>query len=120
MPLRHFQRQYEQLSQIESGRIMGMMEALWSARTPSKDQSSKRPPHRKKFTLTDNCFIGRHPVTDDTFIRGPCVLSNHTKALAEGHSGSRRPLRVLALTPPFRVVPRKRKLDYSRMEPGRL
>ncbi|GFT67780.1 uncharacterized protein TNCV_271691 [Trichonephila clavipes] len=32
MPLRQFRRQYEQLSQIERGRIIGMMEAGWSAR----------------------------------------------------------------------------------------
>ncbi|GFS62377.1 hypothetical protein TNCV_5032221 [Trichonephila clavipes] len=32
MPLRRFKRQYEQLSQFERGRIIGMMEAGWSAR----------------------------------------------------------------------------------------
>ncbi|GFX08354.1 transposable element Tcb2 transposase [Trichonephila clavipes] len=32
MPLRHFRRQYEQLSQFERGRIIGMMEDGWSAR----------------------------------------------------------------------------------------
>ncbi|GFX42523.1 transposable element Tcb2 transposase [Trichonephila clavipes] len=32
MPLRRFRRQYEQLSQFEKGRIIGMMEAGWSAR----------------------------------------------------------------------------------------
>ncbi|GFY10411.1 transposable element Tcb2 transposase [Trichonephila clavipes] len=32
MPLRHFRRQYEQLSQFERGRIIGMMEAGWSAK----------------------------------------------------------------------------------------
>ncbi|GFW39999.1 transposable element Tcb2 transposase [Trichonephila clavipes] len=32
MPLRHFRRQYEQLSQFERGRIINMMEAGWSAR----------------------------------------------------------------------------------------
>ncbi|GFW90072.1 transposable element Tcb2 transposase [Trichonephila clavipes] len=32
MPLRRFQRQYEQLSQFERGRIIGMKEAGWSAR----------------------------------------------------------------------------------------
>ncbi|GFS66780.1 HTH_Tnp_Tc3_2 domain-containing protein [Trichonephila clavipes] len=47
------------------------------------------------------------------------------RRLAEGHLGSRRPLRVLPLTPPpsrppFGVVPRTRKLGYSGMEPGRL
>ncbi|GFV52306.1 transposable element Tcb2 transposase [Trichonephila clavipes] len=32
-------------------------------RTPSTDQSTKRPPHRKKCTRTANCFIGRPPGT---------------------------------------------------------
>ncbi|GFW97444.1 transposable element Tcb1 transposase [Trichonephila clavipes] len=32
MPLRRFQRQYEQLSQFERGRIIGKMEAKWSVR----------------------------------------------------------------------------------------
>ncbi|GFW15693.1 uncharacterized protein TNCV_3581911 [Trichonephila clavipes] len=32
MPLRRFRRQYEQLLQAERGRIIGMMEAGWSAR----------------------------------------------------------------------------------------
>ncbi|GFV09766.1 transposable element Tcb2 transposase [Trichonephila clavipes] len=32
MPLCRFLRQYEQLSQFERGRIIGMMEAGWSAR----------------------------------------------------------------------------------------
>ncbi|GFU24279.1 transposable element Tcb2 transposase, partial [Trichonephila clavipes] len=31
-PLRRFRRQYEQLSQFESGRIIGMMQAGWTAR----------------------------------------------------------------------------------------
>ncbi|GFS58479.1 uncharacterized protein TNCV_2475671 [Trichonephila clavipes] len=32
MQLRRFRRQYEQLSQLERGRIISMMEAGWSAR----------------------------------------------------------------------------------------
>ncbi|GFW56347.1 transposable element Tcb2 transposase [Trichonephila clavipes] len=32
MPLRRFRRQYEQLSQFERGRIIGVMDAGWSAR----------------------------------------------------------------------------------------
>ncbi|GFT06528.1 uncharacterized protein TNCV_3356491 [Trichonephila clavipes] len=32
MPLRRFRRQYEQLLQFERGRIIGIMEAGWSAR----------------------------------------------------------------------------------------
>ncbi|PRD19924.1 UNVERIFIED_CONTAM: Transposable element Tcb2 transposase [Trichonephila clavipes] len=36
MPLRHFRRQYEQLSQFGRGRIIGMMEAGWSARRAAR------------------------------------------------------------------------------------
>ncbi|GFT24374.1 HTH_Tnp_Tc3_2 domain-containing protein [Trichonephila clavipes] len=32
MPLRRFQGQYEQLSQFDKGRIIGLMEARWLAR----------------------------------------------------------------------------------------
>ncbi|GFU61366.1 transposable element Tcb2 transposase [Trichonephila clavipes] len=55
--------------------------------TPSTDQSSRRPPHRKKCTRTANCFIGRYP--------GTAALDTHLS------------------TPPFGVVPRTRKLDYT-------
>ncbi|GFV14261.1 uncharacterized protein TNCV_1163841 [Trichonephila clavipes] len=68
-------------------------------RTPSSDQSSRRLPHSKKCTRTANCFIGRHRRASSTFTGGPGVFSNHTKDPAEGHLGSRRPLRVLPLTP---------------------
>ncbi|GFY29646.1 uncharacterized protein TNCV_1812261 [Trichonephila clavipes] len=37
MPLRHFRRQYEQLSQFERGRIIGMMEAGWLARRVARE-----------------------------------------------------------------------------------
>ncbi|GFY13917.1 HTH_Tnp_Tc3_2 domain-containing protein [Trichonephila clavipes] len=52
------------------------------------------------------------PVSSQTIRRG----------LAEGHLGSRHPLRVLLppSTPPFGVMPRTRKLDCSEIEPGSL
>ncbi|GFX00294.1 uncharacterized protein TNCV_297831 [Trichonephila clavipes] len=90
------------------------------AQNALENQSSRKTPHRKKCMRTANCFIGCHPVTGRTFIRGPCVFSNHTTGLAEGHLRSQYPLRVLHLKPPFGVVPRKRKLNCSGMEPGRL
>ncbi|GFT27852.1 uncharacterized protein TNCV_10641 [Trichonephila clavipes] len=34
-------------------------------KTPSTDQSSRRPPHSKKCTRTANCFIARHPGTEE-------------------------------------------------------
>ncbi|GFW97391.1 transposable element Tcb2 transposase [Trichonephila clavipes] len=36
MPLRRFRRQYEQLSQFERERIIGMMEAVWSVKRVSR------------------------------------------------------------------------------------
>ncbi|GFT47010.1 transposable element Tcb2 transposase [Trichonephila clavipes] len=40
MPLRRFRRQYEQLSQFERGRIIGMVEAGWSARRVARQFGS--------------------------------------------------------------------------------
>ncbi|GFU08916.1 transposable element Tcb2 transposase [Trichonephila clavipes] len=37
VPLRRFRRQYEQLSQFERGRIIGLMEAGWSARRVARE-----------------------------------------------------------------------------------
>ncbi|GFX94574.1 uncharacterized protein TNCV_3088031 [Trichonephila clavipes] len=72
--------------------------------TLSTNQSSRRPPHHTKCTRKANCFIGRHL----GIIRGPCVFSNQTKALAEGHLGSCHPLRVLLL------MPSQRRLEKCR------
>ncbi|GFX40674.1 uncharacterized protein TNCV_1217971 [Trichonephila clavipes] len=87
---------------------------------------SRRPPHRKKCTRTANCLINRHPSTDSTFIRGPYVFSNHSKAPGLRTFGITAPITCAALdaaypsTPPFGVVLRTRKLDCSGIEPGRL
>ncbi|GFU87987.1 uncharacterized protein TNCV_1335561 [Trichonephila clavipes] len=59
-------------------------------------QSSRRPPHRKKCTRTANCFIARHPGTG---LETPRTIR---RRLAEEHLGSRRPIRVLPLTPTHR------------------
>ncbi|GFX31727.1 uncharacterized protein TNCV_170601 [Trichonephila clavipes] len=40
----------------------------------------RRPPHRKKYKRTANCFIGRHPGIGSTFTKDPCVFSNLKKA----------------------------------------
>ncbi|GFX45169.1 uncharacterized protein TNCV_3432171 [Trichonephila clavipes] len=66
--------------------------------TPSTDQSSRRPPHCKKCTRTANCFIGRHPGIGSTFTRASASSRTIRRCLAEGHLGSRHPLRVLPLT----------------------
>ncbi|GFV40851.1 uncharacterized protein TNCV_4391121 [Trichonephila clavipes] len=56
-------------------------------RTLSTDQSSRRPPHRKKCTLTANFFISRHPGTGSTFTRAPVSSQNIRRHLAEGNLG---------------------------------
>ncbi|GFV03770.1 transposable element Tcb2 transposase [Trichonephila clavipes] len=60
---------------------------------------TKRPSLRKKFSRTANCSIGCNPGTGSTFTRDPVPSRTIRRRLAEGHLGSRRPLRVLSLTP---------------------
>ncbi|GFV98802.1 uncharacterized protein TNCV_2913191 [Trichonephila clavipes] len=67
-------------------------------RTPSTDQSSRRPSYHTTSTRRVNCLIDHCPGTDSTFTTGFCVFTNHRKALAERHLVSRRPLRVLPMT----------------------
>ncbi|GFU10328.1 transposable element Tcb1 transposase [Trichonephila clavipes] len=64
----------------------------------------EKPPHRKKCTCTANYFIGHHPGTSNSSIRGPCVFSNHANHLAEGHFGPLCPLRVLPLMSTHRCL----------------
>ncbi|GFX09581.1 transposable element Tcb2 transposase [Trichonephila clavipes] len=45
-------------------------------RTPSTDQPSRRPPHRKKCSRSANCFIIRHPGTAE---RNQVVLSYESR-----------------------------------------
>ncbi|GFX17585.1 transposable element Tcb2 transposase [Trichonephila clavipes] len=71
------------LGPVDSRYVIYMKTRL---RTSSTDQSSRRPPHRNEFTRIANCFIGRHPGTDSTFIRHPCVFSNHTKVVFSDES----------------------------------
>ncbi|GFX41756.1 hypothetical protein TNCV_388691 [Trichonephila clavipes] len=66
---------------------------------PSTDQSLRRPPHRKKYTRTANCFIQAQVAP----LLVPAVSSRTIRRrLAEGNLGSRRPLRMLSLTPTHR------------------
>ncbi|GFY13803.1 transposable element Tcb2 transposase [Trichonephila clavipes] len=103
MSLRHFRRQFEQLSQFERGKIIGMMEAGWSARRVARQLGSSDCVVRRCWDqwIREMSFT-RRPGTGSTFIRGPCVFSYHTKHLAEGHLGLRHKLRVLPLTPTHR------------------
>ncbi|GFW74697.1 transposable element Tcb2 transposase [Trichonephila clavipes] len=137
MPLRRFRRQYEQLSQFEKGRIIGMMEAGWSAGRVARqlghsdcdvrrcwaqwirEMSFTRKPgsgrprqtsHREDRHIIRNARV--QPTTSSAAIQAQVVpslgasVSSRTirRRLAEGHLGSRRPLRVLPLTPTLRRV----------------
>ncbi|GFW41568.1 transposable element Tcb2 transposase [Trichonephila clavipes] len=134
MPLRRFQRQYEQLSQFERGRIIGMMEAGWSARRVARQlgrsdcvvrrcwdqwireiftrrQGSRR---LRQTSRREDCHIVRNARVQPTALSvavqaqvapslGTSVSSRTIRRhLAEGHLRSRRPLRVLSLTPTHR------------------
>ncbi|GFU57754.1 transposable element Tcb2 transposase [Trichonephila clavipes] len=79
-------------------------------RTPSTDKSWRRPPHRKKCPGRANFFIGRHPGTGSTFSRDPVSARIIRRRLAEGHLGSRRPLRVLSLM----LTHRRLRLEWCR------
>ncbi|GFW09239.1 uncharacterized protein TNCV_2101931 [Trichonephila clavipes] len=70
--------------------------------TPSADQSSRRPSHRKKCTRTANCFVGRHPGTGRPSLGAPVTSRTIRRRLAEEYLGSLRPLRVLSVTPTHR------------------
>ncbi|GFV45316.1 transposable element Tcb2 transposase [Trichonephila clavipes] len=132
MPLRRFRRQYEQLLQFERGRIIGIMEAGWSARRVTRqvghsdcvvrrcwdqfirDMSFTRRPgsgrprqtsRREDHHIVRNARV--QPTASSAAIQAQVAsslgapVSSRTirKCLAEGHLGSRCPLRVLPLTP---------------------
>ncbi|PRD34187.1 UNVERIFIED_CONTAM: Transposable element Tcb2 transposase [Trichonephila clavipes] len=84
--------------------------------------------HREDRHIVRNARV--QPTASSAALQAQVAPSLETSAssrtiqrrLAEGHLGSRRPLHVLLLTPTHRhllfgVVPRMKKLDYSRMEP---
>ncbi|GFX78789.1 transposable element Tcb2 transposase [Trichonephila clavipes] len=81
MQLRRFRRQYEQLSQFERGRIVGMMEAGRVARQLGRS----------------DCVANVAPT-----LGAPGASRTIRRRLAEGHLGSRRPLCKLALRPTHR------------------
>ncbi|GFW95359.1 transposable element Tcb2 transposase [Trichonephila clavipes] len=124
MPLCHFRRQYEQLSRFERGRIIGMMKAGWPARRVARHldrsdcvvrrcwdqwirEGSERPrqtSRREDLYMVRNACL--HPTASSTVIQAQVApslgapVSSRTirRRLAEGHLGSRCPLRVLPLT----------------------
>ncbi|GFU94990.1 transposable element Tcb2 transposase [Trichonephila clavipes] len=106
IPLRRFRRQYEQLSQFERGRIIGMMEAGWSARRVVRElrRSDCVTSRREDRHIVRNILV--QPTASSAAIQAQVApslgapVSSRTirRRLAEGHSGSWYPLRVLPLT----------------------
>ncbi|GFV08125.1 transposable element Tcb2 transposase [Trichonephila clavipes] len=92
--------------------------------TKSGSGSPRQTSPRKDRRIVRNARV--EPTASSNAIQAQVALSLENlvsyrtirRRLGEGHLGSRQPLRVLPSTPPFGVVPRTRKLDYSGMEPG--
>ncbi|GFW14634.1 uncharacterized protein TNCV_1560971 [Trichonephila clavipes] len=93
MPLRRFRRQYEQLSQFERERIIGIREARWSARLVARQSGRSDCVMRRRWA---NCIINRHLGIGSTFSRDPVPSRTIRRHLAERHLGSWRPLLVLS------------------------
>ncbi|GFW73897.1 transposable element Tcb2 transposase [Trichonephila clavipes] len=101
VPLRHFRRQYEELSQFERGRIIGMMEAGWSARRVARQLG-----HSDCVPTASSAAIQAYVVPS---LGAPVSSRTIRRHLAGGNLGSRNPLHVLLLPPtprrpPFGVV----------------
>ncbi|GFV78238.1 HTH_Tnp_Tc3_2 domain-containing protein [Trichonephila clavipes] len=129
MPLRHFRKQDKQLLQFERGRIIGTMEAGWSARRVARQlggsdcvvriqemsftQRARSRLPRKISRNEDHSIVINarvQPTASSAAIQvqvSPSVedhVSSRTirRRLAELNLGSRRPLRVLPLTLTYR------------------
>ncbi|GFU70884.1 uncharacterized protein TNCV_2206011 [Trichonephila clavipes] len=126
MPSRCFRRQNEQLSQFERGRIIGMIEAGWSARRVARQLGSSDCVVRmcsdqwiRKMSFTRISGSGRPRQTSRrenrhivrnarvqptassgpgrTVSSGPYVFSNHTKASGRMSFGIVVPITCVAL-----------------------
>ncbi|GFW36613.1 hypothetical protein TNCV_1956131 [Trichonephila clavipes] len=114
MPLRRFRRQYEQLSQFEKGRIIGVMVAGWSARLVAS-----------QLGRSDCVPAASSAAMQAPSLGAPVSSRSIRRLLDERTFGIASPITCAALdaypsTPLFGVVPRTKKLDCSGMEPGRL
>ncbi|GFV05914.1 HTH_Tnp_Tc3_2 domain-containing protein [Trichonephila clavipes] len=98
MPLRRNRRQYEQLTDFDRGRIIGLREAGWSNRAYRPPPRSERYGSCSVLATVDH---RRHPVPSRETIR---------RRLTEVGLRSRRPLRRLPLTPHHRQC----RLDFCR------
>ncbi|GFV70058.1 transposable element Tcb1 transposase [Trichonephila clavipes] len=114
MPLRRFRRQYEQLSQFERGRFIGMMEAGWSARQVARQLGRSDCVGASESEI---CHLHEDQaqntldrlVIEKTTTSGPVSSRTIRRRLAKTHVRSIRPLRVLPLTPAHRHL----RLEWS-------
>ncbi|GFV25269.1 transposable element Tcb2 transposase [Trichonephila clavipes] len=90
MPLRHFRRQYEQLSQFERRIIIGMMEAGWSARRVTRQLGQS-----DCVSIASSAALQAQVAPS---LGAPVSSRTIRRCLAEGHLG----LRELPLTPTHR------------------
>ncbi|GFX74798.1 transposable element Tcb2 transposase [Trichonephila clavipes] len=97
MPLRRFRRQYEQLSQFERGRIIGMIKLGDQLGDCQEDRHIARNA-RVQPTAS---FATIQPQVAPS-LGAPVFSRTIRRHLAEGHLGSWRPLRGLPLTPTHR------------------
>ncbi|GFV45345.1 hypothetical protein TNCV_2824891 [Trichonephila clavipes] len=83
MALRLYRRQNEQLSDSRGKKSLGWWklggQLATRLRTPSTDQSLRRPSHPTTRTCKAICHIGHYPDTGSTFTTGPYVFPNHRK-----------------------------------------
>ncbi|GFV33201.1 hypothetical protein TNCV_3261011 [Trichonephila clavipes] len=102
MPLRRNRRQYEQLTDFDRGRIIGLREAGWSNRRIG------RPLGRSDMVVA-RCW--QQWITEGRVYRHAEVPSRETirRRLTEVGLRSRRPLRRLPLTPHHRQC----RLDFA-------
>ncbi|GFV38727.1 transposable element Tcb2 transposase [Trichonephila clavipes] len=98
MPLRRNRRQYEQLTDFDRGRIIGLREAGWSNRRIGRHLGRSDMVVARLLATVDH---RRHPVPSRETIR---------RRLTEVGLRSRRPLRRLQLTPHHRQC----RLDFCR------
>ncbi|GFW36928.1 transposable element Tcb2 transposase [Trichonephila clavipes] len=106
MPLCRFRRQYEQLSQFERGRIIGMMETGRSARRIARQLSrsdcftSRREDHHttRNARVQPTTSTGAIEVQVAPSLEAPMYSRTIRRRLSEGHFGSRRPMHVLRFT----------------------
>ncbi|GFW48352.1 HTH_Tnp_Tc3_2 domain-containing protein [Trichonephila clavipes] len=102
MPLRRNRRQYEQLTDFDRGRIIGLREAGWSNRRIGRHLG-------RSDMVVARCW--QQWITEGrVYRRGGAIKRNHRRRLTEVGLRSRRPLRRLPLTPHHRQC----RLDFCR------